>query len=141
MSDGQQVLVLGGGLAGLSFAIALATEAPSLEITLLEAHPFRLGTPNPMDTRGSALNLHSVELLKHWDLWSALASRTGAIGDIHVSHRGHFGSALKTAEELDVPALGYVVENHELGGALLARAEQLGVNVRTRLPPTWRITK
>ena len=27
MSDGQQVLVLGGGLAGLSFAIALATDA------------------------------------------------------------------------------------------------------------------
>lgn len=41
MSDGQQVLILGGGLAGLSFAIALATEAPSLDITLLEAHPFR----------------------------------------------------------------------------------------------------
>ena len=130
MSDGQQVLILGGGLAGLSFAIALATEAPSLDITLLEAHPFRSGTPNPMDTRGSALNLHSVELLKHWDLWSALASHTGAIGDIHVSHRGHFGSALMTAEELDVPALGYVVENHELGRALLARAEQLGVTVR-----------
>ena len=29
MSDGQQVLILGGGLAGLSFAIALATEAPA----------------------------------------------------------------------------------------------------------------
>jgi len=130
MSDGQQVLILGGGLAGLSFAIALATEAPALDITLLEAHPFRSGTPNPMDTRSSALNLHSVELLERWDLWSALASHTGAIGDIHVSHRGHFGSALMTAEELDVPELGYVVENHELGGALLARAGQLGVTVR-----------
>ena len=114
MSDGQQVLILGGGLAGLSFAIALATETPTLDITLLEAHPFRSGTPNPMDTRGSALNLHSVELLNRWELWSALASHTGAIGDIHVSHRGHFGSTVMTAEELDVPALGYVVENHEL---------------------------
>ena len=83
-----------------------------------------------MDTRSSALNLHSVELLERWDLWSSLTSHTGAIGDIHVSHRGHFGSALMTAEELDVPALGYVVENHELGGALLARAEELGVTVR-----------
>ena len=131
MSDGQRVLILGGGLAGLSFAIALATEAPTLDVTLLEAHPFPLGASNPMDTRGSALNLHSVELLKHWDLWSGLESHTGAIREIHVSHRGHFGSALMTAEELNVPALGYVVENHELGGALRARAEQLGVNVRT----------
>ena len=40
MSDGQRVLILGGGLAGLSFAIALATEAPTLDVTLLEAHPF-----------------------------------------------------------------------------------------------------
>ena len=54
-----------------------------------------------MDTRGPP-NLHSVSLLKHWDLWSALAPHTGAIGDIHVSHRGHFGSALMSAEELDV---------------------------------------
>ena len=130
MSDEQQVLILGGGLAGLSFAIALATEAPTLDITLLEAHPFRSGTPNPMDTRGSALNLHSVELLKRWRLWSALAPHMGAIGDIHVSHRGHFGSALMTAEELDVPALGYVVENHELGRVLLACAEQLDVTIR-----------
>ena len=130
MSDEQQVLILGGGLAGLSFAIALATEAPTLDITLLEAHPFRSGTPNPMDTRGSALNLHSVELLKRWRLWSALAPHMGAIGDIHVSHRGHFGSALMTAEELDVPALGYVVENHELGRVLLACAEQLNVTIR-----------
>ena len=40
-----------------------------------------------MDTRGSALNLHSVSLLKQWDLWSALAPHTGAIGDIHVPSR------------------------------------------------------
>ena len=130
MSDVQQVLVLGGGLSGLSFAIALATEDPTLDITLLEAQPFRSGTPNPLDTRGSALNLHSVELLSCWGLWSALEPHTGAIADIHVSHRGHFGSTLLTAKELDSPALGYVVENHELGRALLARAEQLGVTVR-----------
>lgn len=72
MSDVQQVLILGGGLSGLSFAIALATEDPTLNITLLEAHPFRSGTPNPLDTRGSALNLHSVELLTRWGLWSTL---------------------------------------------------------------------
>ena len=130
MSDEQQVLILGGGLSGLSFAIALAIEEPTLDITLLEAHPFRSGTPNPMDTRGSALNLHSVELLTRWGLWSALESHSGVIGDIHVSHRGHFGSTVMTAGELEVPALGYVVENHELGRALLARAEQLGVTVR-----------
>ena len=130
MTDGSQVLILGGGLAGLSFAIALAVEEPALDITLLEAHPFQSGTPNPLDTRGSALNLHSVTLLEKWGVWSSLDAHAGAIADIHVSHRGHFGSALMKAADLDVPALGYVVENHDLGRELLKRAAQLGVTVR-----------
>ena len=133
MTDSTQVLILGGGLAGLSFAIALATEAPDLKVTLLEAQPFRSGSPNPLDTRASALNLHSAEQLRQWALWSELSQSVGAIEEIHVSHRGHFGSTLMTTADLGVPALGYVVENHILGAALLARAEQLGVTIRSPL--------
>ena len=131
MMDSARVLILGGGLAGLSFAIALATEAPELNVTLLEAQPFRAGSPNPLDTRASALNLHSVAQLEQWSLWSELCQSVGAIEEIHVSHRGHFGSTLMTTADLGVPALGYVVENHILGAALLARAEQLGVTIRS----------
>ena len=133
MTDSTQVLILGGGLAGLSFAIALATEAPDLKVTLLEAQPFRSGSPNPLDTRASALNLHSAEQLRQWALWSEVSQSVGAIEEIHVSHRGHFGSTLMTTADLGVPALGYVVENHILGAALLARAEQLGVTIRSPL--------
>ena len=133
MTDSARVLILGGGLAGLSFAIALAAEAPELNVTLLEAQPFRAGSPNPLDTRASALNLHSVEQLEQWSLWSELSRSVGVIEEIHVSHRGHFGSTLMTTADLGVPALGYVVENHILGAALLARAEQLGVTIRSPL--------
>ena len=131
MTSHSQVLILGGGLAGLSFAIAIACENPDSDIVLLEASPFRSGSPNPLDTRGSALNLHSVSLLESWGIWSGLRSAAGAIRDIHVSHRGHFGSTVMTAAELDVSALGYVVENHELGQQLLARATQLGITIRS----------
>ncbi len=133
MTDAMRVLILGGGLAGLSFAIALATEAPDLDVTVIEAHPFRSGTPNPLDTRASALNLHSVDRLDHWGVWSSLQAHSGPIHDIHVSHRGHFGSALMSASDLNVEALGYVVENHDLGQALLSRAQQLDVSVRAPL--------
>ena len=133
MTDAKRVLTLGGGLAGLSFAIALATEAPDLDVTVIEAHPFHSGTPNPLDTRASALNLYSVDRLNHWGVWSSLQAHSGPIHDIHVSHRGHFGSTLMSASDLNVEALGYVVENHELGQALLSRAEQLGVSVRAPL--------
>ena len=133
MTDASSVLILGGGLAGLSFAIALATEAPDLDITVVEAHPFRSGTPNPLDTRASALNLHSVDRLDHWGIWSSLHAHAGPIHEIHVSHRGHFGSTLMSASDLHVEALGYVVENHQLGQALLSRAQELGVTVRSPL--------
>ena len=133
MTHSAHLLVLGGGLAGLSFAIALATEVAVVEITVLEAHPFRSGTPNPLDTRASALNLHSVEQLDRWGVWPALEDFAGQIEEIHVSHRGHFGSTLMTASDLGTPALGYVVENHELGRALLARAEELGIHIRAPL--------
>jgi len=133
MTDSAHILVLGGGLAGLSFAIALATEVAGVEITVLEAHPFRSGTPNPLDTRASALNLHSVEQLDRWGVWPALVDFAGSIEEIHVSHRGHFGSTLMTASDLGTPALGYVVENHDLGRALLARAEALGIQIRAPL--------
>ena len=131
MTSHSQVLILGGGLAGLSFAIAIASRNPDLDIVLLEASPFRSGSPNPLDTRGSALNLHSVSLLASWGIWSDLRPVAGAIRDIHVSHRGHFGSTVMTASELDVSALGYVVENHELGQQLLARAQQLDITIRS----------
>ena len=133
MTDSARILVLGGGLAGLSFAISLATEVSGVEIMVLEAHPFRSGTPNPLDTRASALNLHSVEQLDRWGVWPALVDFAGSIEEIHVSHRGHFGSTLMTASDLGTPALGYVVENHDLGRALLARAEALGIQVRAPL--------
>ena len=131
MISHSQVLILGGGLAGLSFAIAIACRNPDVDIVLLEASPFRSGSPNPLDTRGSALNLHSVSLLESWSVWSDLCPAAGAIRDIHVSHRGHFGSTVMTASELDVSALGYVVENHELGQQLLARAQQLDITIRS----------
>lgn len=130
MSRPGRVLILGGGLAGLSFAIAIASENPELELTLLEAHAHKASSPKPLDTRGSALNLHSVALLEQWGVWHHIASCSGAIREIHVSHRGHFGSTLMKAEDLSVPALGYVAENHELGTHLLNRARELGVAVR-----------
>lgn len=135
MTATQHVLILGGGLAGLAFAVAIASEGDALsgeavKVTLLEAQAFKAGTPNPLDTRASALNLHSVTLLKDWGIWSKLAPVCGVIKDIHVSHRGHFGSTLMQSRDLGTEALGFVSENHDLGRHLLARAQALGVDVR-----------
>ena len=138
MTATPHILILGGGLAGLAFAVAIARagealSGASLKVTLLEAQAFKSGTPNPLDTRASALNLHSVALLKDWDIWSSLAPHCGVIEDIHVSHRGHFGSTLMQSRDLDAEALGFVAENHNLGRYLLERAQGLGVEIRAPL--------
>jgi 2-octaprenyl-6-methoxyphenol hydroxylase len=124
-----RILVLGGGLAGLSYAVALAQSIENAEITLLEAQKARSGAPNPLDTRASALNLHSAQLLTKWGLWDTLKPQAGAITEIHVSHQGHFGSALMSGEDVGESALGFVIENHLLGRALLERATELGVKI------------
>ena len=135
MTASPRIIVLGGGLAGLAFAVAIAKESKTLScgaprVTLLEAQAFKAGTPNVLDTRASALNLHSATLLEDWGIWSALVPDCGVIRDIHVSHRGHFGSTLMRSEDLDTDALGFVAENHHLGRCLLERAKALGVEVR-----------
>lgn len=124
-----RILILGGGLAGLSYAVALAHGNENVDITLLEAHELRSGTPNPLDTRASAVNLHSVQLLSKWGLWDMLKPQAGAITEIHVSHQGHFGSALMSGEDVGESSLGFVIENHLLGRALMERAVELGVTI------------
>jgi len=54
-----------------------------------------------------------------------------AIETIHVSDRGHFGGTQINAQEHKVDALGYVVENHHLGQALLAAIDKTHVHCIT----------
>ena len=118
-------------MVGMAFAIALADAAGSgaCDIHLLEAKRLPLGEPNPMDTRASALSLASTALLTRWGVWQSLAGDAAPIKRIHVSNQRRFGSSEMRAEEVPAPALGYVAENHLIGRALLARANQLGITL------------
>ncbi len=125
MSAGR-VVIAGGGMVGVSLALALERQVPGLDLTLVEAFP--LVPPDPgfessytpsFDARSTALSYGSCLLYEGWNLWSALASQAQVIDTIHVSERGRFGSTLMRASEYDWPALGYVVENAWLGNRLL----------------------
>lgn len=127
----SKVLIVGGGMVGMAFAIALAEAVgPSAcEIHLLEAKNLPVGEPNPMDTRASALSLASAALLTRWGVWPSLSGGTAPINRIHVSHQRRFGSSEMRADDVPAPALGYVAENHLIGRALLARANRLGISL------------
>ena len=116
-------------MVGFAYAIAIRLACPDTRVSIYEARELPNGTPDPLDTRASALNLHSRELLTAWGVWDTLEPEAGVIVHIHVSNQHRFGSTLMHASDVDSDALGFVIENHTIGRALKRRAETLGVEV------------
>jgi 2-octaprenyl-6-methoxyphenol hydroxylase len=117
-----RVLVVGGGMGGVSLALLLARDH-AIAVTLVEQAPLpREGLPDTpsYDARSTALSLGSAEILRDLGAWSALRVHAAAIGRIQVSQQGAFGTAQLSAQDEGVAALGFVVENRRLGQALLA---------------------
>lgn len=133
MKDDCDVLIAGGGMVGLSFALALDTvSGGALRIVLAEgfAIPSANGAGSApqyrpsFDARSTALAHGSRLILESIGVWSQIAEHATPITTIHVSERDRFGSAELRAEERGWPALGYVVENARLGMALMATLRQ-----------------
>ncbi len=123
------VLIVGGGMVGASFALALDTLTKgALRIALVEGFPIPANTGTELrpsfDARATALAYGSRVILERLDLWSTLSPHVTAITDIRVSERSRAGSAELTAAERGWPALGYVVENARLGQTLFAALRQ-----------------
>jgi 2-octaprenyl-6-methoxyphenol hydroxylase len=113
------VAIAGGGMVGLSLAAALA-DLP-LEVVVIEPVAAESGDQPSFDARTTALSAGSRRVLEGIGVWPAVASRATPIRRIHVSERGAFGTAILTAAEQGVAALGHTVENRLLGQALHAR--------------------
>ncbi len=119
------VVIAGGGMVGASLALALSRYSEgALSVLLVESFPLPSGDSAPVyrpsfDARSTALSYGSRQILESVDVWTALHKHLTPITRIHVSDRGHIGSALLTAQEQGWDALGYVVENAWLGNVLL----------------------
>ena len=123
----MRIEIVGGGMVGLAFAIALKRSLPDAAVRVLEARVLPSGAPSPLDSRATALNLASRDILASWGIWSQIEALGAAIKAIHVSSRGRFGSAVIEASDVGELALGYVVENHHVGAMLLQLAADSGV--------------
>lgn len=113
------VIIVGGGMAGASLAIALAAE--NIRIALIEAVSPRAESQPSYDDRGLALSLASQRILISLDLWDAVSSSANPIEHVHVSDQYHFGFVRLHAEQMHLPALGHVVLARELGRILMER--------------------
>ena len=113
------LIIVGGGMVGASLAIGLSGRG--LRMALIDAHA--PGDPGQAsyDDRAIALAYGSRRIFESMSLWSAIEPEAEPIREIHVSDRGHFGFTHLSAQEEDVPALGYVATARQLGQVLLGR--------------------
>ncbi len=121
MRDQFDVVVAGGGPVGATLALALRQSG--LSVALVEPRrPAEATTPampfRPF--RPIALSYASRLTLDRIGVFDALP--VTAIETVHISQAGGFGRALIRADELDLPALGYVTDLAPLAGTLLSAA-------------------
>ncbi|MCB1986448.1 MAG: FAD-dependent monooxygenase [Burkholderiales bacterium] len=119
------IAIIGGGPVGM--ALALALRHSNLTTLLLEAR----GLPEKVDDeRPLALSYGSHLILDRLGAWRKLPRYT-PIKTIHISNKGYFGRTVMTTEDADVPALGYVVNYHDLFSALYEAIQESNVQYQT----------
>ena len=108
------IAIVGAGLVGIPLAYSLAKQGWSVAL-LDERGPAR----QPADSdrlaqRCTAINLGTQQWFARNDLWRVIESDACAIEQVAVSHKGYFGSTRLQAQEFNVKALGYVLNNDRL---------------------------
>ena len=111
------IAIIGGGLIGLCTALVL--QHTTRNITLIEATDIRSPDPGGMNARSIALSCSSVQIFRALGIWPQLSSRATPIRNIHVSAQGRWGVTRMRAQDYDLDALGYVIDNQALTQCLL----------------------
>ena len=125
----QEVIIVGGGMVGLSLALMLAKA--NIAVKLLEAIKY----PNyddanlapyhsSFDARNSALSRRSVQIYQELGLWNALQQHATPILEVNITEQGSFGKARLKADQEKVESFGQVIENAWLGRVLLTEVQK-----------------
>jgi 2-octaprenyl-6-methoxyphenol hydroxylase len=110
------VAIVGGGMVGASFALAL--RSTGLRVLLVENVPADSASQPSFDERTTALGNGSRQIFETLGVWSAMQPESAPIRSIHVSDAGRFGVARLDAREQGIDAFGYVVPNRVIGRVL-----------------------
>lgn len=123
------VVIVGAGIAGSALAVALA--GSGLSLALVEAQALQrkpLPTERGLgsfDARVSALTPNSIAFLESLGAWASVAGyRHCAYSHMTVWDADGTGRIEFDRSELDVPALGHIVENRAIVDGLLSVLEQ-----------------
>lgn len=117
----MSVIIVGGGMVGATLALTLShLSHGTLPVHLIEATAPEADSHPGFDARAIALAAGTCQQLARTGVWQAIADCATAITSVHVSDRGHAGFVTLDAGDYRLPALGQVVELHDVGLRLFA---------------------
>jgi 2-octaprenyl-6-methoxyphenol hydroxylase len=116
------IAIIGGGLVGLSAALAL--QNPGRLISVLESSTLLQREATGLNARSIALSYSSVQIFKALGLWQEIKKQSSPIKTIHISSRGRWGVTRLRASDYDLDAMGYVIESQKLTAILVERVRQ-----------------
>ncbi|QCO15008.1 FAD-binding protein [Azospirillum brasilense] len=121
------VVVLGGGLAGLSMAAALATAG--VPVVCIDRDSPDRQAENDFDIRTTAVAYASMKVLEGAGVWKHMEPDAGPILDIRVADQFsplfvHYDHKELTWDGQNQP-FGWILDNKDMRRALFARAKEL----------------
>ena len=129
--DRPDILFAGGGLAGLTAALALKRGAPDLAIEVVDAKAPDAGR---RDTRASAIAAAAKRMLEQLGLWDALAAETQPILSMEITD-SHTGDTVRPifltfdAGVAEGEPFAHMVPNEPLVRALRDAAHAAGIRL------------
>lgn len=124
------VVIVGGGMIGLSLALAL--QKNGLQVAVIEARNIdeKALDPNRIETRVSAINHTSKRLLQELGVWSSIKnSRISPYYQMRVWDDEPSESISITAEEIAEHSLGCIVENDVISQALIEKISDTSIEI------------
>ena len=117
-------LIVGAGPVGAICALAMQHHGVTPRVLEAREHG-----RTDSDARTLVLSYGSRLLLERLGVWARL-NKVTPITRIHISQRGGFGTALLSADDEQLPALGYVMSYGALEIALEAEMSAAGISVQ-----------
>lgn len=115
------VIIIGGGMVGLTLALAL--EHSGLKVAVIESHQPDEPLTDIPDNRVSAINLASQTLLSRLHAWPSASARLGPYRSMQVWEADSAAQIEFSASLLHQTHLGHIVENRLLQQTLWARVQ------------------
>ena len=122
IKDMMDVVVIGGGPAGLSAALSL--EGIGLKVTVIDPAPMTALQEPSFDGREIALTHHSVSLMKSMGIWDRIPQdEISSLREARVENGEENNPLIFDAQGKGEEALGYLVPNHLIRKAIFEEVQ------------------